>query len=285
MNKQLPSYERDARQFTEEARQDPRSTAELIRLAVEEWDSEEDQGEARSTLHYRATREVLDSIAPYCRSEKGTERSVAANVLGHLGIPRRAFPVECSELLVGMLRRESDPQVLHDMCSACAHLEHPDLVPTLVALAAHPEDCVRFGVVFGLTGRVDADSVAALIRLSADSDEGVRDWATFGLGTQIDLDTPAIREALAARLYDPDGPTRGEALVGLAKRRDERVLPALIDALALDEATFGERYDLVLEAADEMADPRLLPALLARREWAPEEAIDWAIERCSGEAS
>src|SRR5262249_59679661 len=78
------------------------------------------------------------------------------------------------------------------------------------------------------------------------------------------------------------GRRRGEAMVGPANRRDERVLPALVAALGMDESDFGERYDLVLSAADELADPRLLPALLARRGRSPDDpSLEAAIESWS----
>lgn len=73
----------------------------------------------------------------------------------------------------------------------------------------------------------------------------MRDWATFGLGQQCDLDTHEIREALVARLNDPDDDTRDEAIMGLARRKDARAIPAIERELRASE--FGS---LVLEAAE-----------------------------------
>ena len=60
----------------------------------------------------------------------------------------------------------------------------------------------------------------------------MRDWATFALGTLADEDTPALRDALAARLDDPDEDTRLEAVHGLALRGDHRADDAARDLLA-----------------------------------------------------
>jgi HEAT repeat protein len=87
------------------------------------------------------------------------------------------------------------------------------------------------GVVQGLLGQEDELAIRTLILLSQDADGRVRDWATFGLA-QLDADTEAIREALAARLADPDASTRLEACEGLLKRRDVRLVAALAEALA-----------------------------------------------------
>jgi HEAT repeat protein len=75
-------------------------------------------------------------------------------------------------------------------------------------------------------------------------DDDFRDWATFGLGVQGDMDSVEIREALVRRLNDPDEDVREEAMVGLAKRKDERAVPALLPALEQPDIS-----DRVSEAA------------------------------------
>ncbi|WP_204274899.1 hypothetical protein, partial [Enterobacter hormaechei] len=53
-------------------------------------------------------------------------------------------------------------------------------------------------------------------------------------GTQIDDDHPAIAAALLARAQDGNVETRGEALIGLARRGDLRALVPLQAALEAD---------------------------------------------------
>jgi HEAT repeat protein len=74
-------------------------------------------------------------------------------------------------------------------------------------------------------------AIQSLIELTKDEDARVRDWATFALGQQVDADTPSLRDALIERLTDSDDDARGEALIGLARRGDRRLIPALIDEL------------------------------------------------------
>jgi HEAT repeat protein len=258
----LRSWEVRAQAETEAARQDPRSTHELISQALTLDEEDSLLGEILTLLHFRATREVFEAAAALCKSRRTAERQLGASILNQLGHPDRIFPDEVLAVLSAMLVTEKDRDVLHTICIALRYLDLPEGIPLLLSLKEHPDAWVRHGVAFGLGGEEDPEAVQGLIDLSADEDEVVRDWATFGLGKQLDLDTPPIRAALAARLDDPDPVTRAEAFGGLARRKDPRVIPPLLEALRPERIDwFEEGQDLVIEAAEELADPRLRVAL------------------------
>jgi HEAT repeat protein len=127
----------------------------------------------------------------------------------------------------------------------------------------------------------DDGVVAALTRLSEDTDGDLRDWAAMGLGAMLDVDNQAIRDALAARLDDQEGDTAGEALLGLALRKDPSALAPLL--AWLDD----QPGNLIVEGAAALGSPEALPALLRLKEegWQTGEArpavLDEAIEACS----
>jgi HEAT repeat protein len=127
-------------------------------------------------------------------------------------------------------------------------------------------------------------AIQTLIGLSTDEDSVVRDWATFGLGTLTDFDSPELRDALVARLNDAYADARFEAMVGLARRKDNRVLAPLLEAL-----TANTVFILALEAAQEIADSRLLPALMdLKKSWADDDDrfvadLDSAIAACQSQ--
>ncbi len=85
----------------------------------------------------------------------------------------------------------------------------------------------------------------ALLELMDDPYEMARDWATTSIGGTVSLDGPEIRAALLRRATDDDEITRAEALHGLARRKDERVVPYLIAELPVDR----ERTYLFEDAA------------------------------------
>lgn len=283
MSEDLNDFYAGLREQTEAARREPPTTHDLINRVLTEPD-ENQAWEAVSTLHFRATREVFEEGGTLCRSECPQERRLGADILGQLGVPDRLCPDECVAILAEMSAIETDREAIGSICTALGHLHHPGAVEPLLRWMRHPYAEIRWHVAVALCGHEEPDAVEALIELSTDADEDVRDWATFGLGSQMDLDTPAIREALCARLNDSDPVTRAEAFVGLARRKDERVIAPLIEALdstQLDE--YEPRQDLVLEAVEEIADPRLLPSLLAMRDRRQSEWIEELIQRCQSE--
>jgi HEAT repeat protein len=134
--------------------------------------------------------------------------------------------------------------------AALGHLDNPSAVPLIATFSSHPNHEVRFNVAFALgCFPNDPVSVATLLQLTQDTEAEVRDWATFGLGVLGDTDSLEIRNALVRCFRDSDEDVREEAMVGLSKRKDRRVLSALLPAL--ERPTMTVR---VIEAAYLMLD-------------------------------
>ncbi len=79
----------------------------------------------------------------------------------------------------------------------------------------------------------------------------------MGLNAPFEADSEQIRDALAARLADTEGDTAGEALLGLAQRKDPRALAPLLAWLNADHPG-----NLVVEAAAALGAAEALPALV-----------------------
>lgn len=263
---------------------DPRSTEELISAALS--DQEDDaESDPLLVLWYRGNRETFEAAKDLCQNPDPDKRWLGPRILGQLGVPDSPFLEESVEILLDLLATEQHPEVLQFVASACGDLGAEKTVPALVALKHHADAGVRFGVVIGLLCQEDEQAIQALIELSSDDDREVRNWATFGLADMIEIDTPAIREALYERLRsEPAGEADevyGEALVGLAIRKDDRVVEPLLKELSSEYV--GR---LAVEAASYISHPKLYNILMRLREWwdVDKNLLEDAIENSTGKA-
>jgi HEAT repeat protein len=211
------------------------------------------------------------------------ERSVGCDLLGALSEVDDTGTVRetAATTLIALAATESDVDVCWSIARALGSTNDARAVPVLVRLSDNDDKDVRFQVACALpfcthdsAGEV---SVPVMTALMGDDDEDVRDWATFGLGTQMEVDGEDVRDALLARVDDPNPDVADEALVGLARRRDKRAFALVDDRLRRD--TVGR---LAVEAAEYLCAPQLLPALRALAEWwdSDAELLNRAIRRC-----
>ena len=262
-------------------------TDELIDLALaveEPWEYD-----YIPILRSRGSEEVLLAAQRLCLSSEIAARKLGVDILGQLGIPRKTFLNQRLATLLKLLETETNEQVLYSIGIALGYLEDVRAVEPLVKFKDHPDAHVRYGVVWGISGHELPLAIKTLIELSNDNSDLVRDWATFGLGVLIDVDTPEIREALWQRLTrentEDNYDIYGEALAGLAQRKDSRIIPFLIRELESD--TVREN---ALEAVAEIGDKSLYSALIKLKErWGSSQyqymsdVLDDAIASCRPE--
>ena len=263
---------------------DPRSSEELLEAHRQEMNAEDDTREAIGLLHFRGGWKEFELGRQLIMSEVPEDRIIGADILAQLGWEKRSFHEESVEILINLLN-DPDHKVIHYAAISLGHRNDARAIPRLLELAQHEDALVRFGVTFGLSCHDDEQAIAALIQLSRDNDDDVRNWAMFALAAQTDIDGPEIREALAAGLQDPASEIRGEALVGLARRKDARVFAELVKEWALHDVSI-----LSIEAAEELADPDLVPHLMNLQESLDfsgdqyfEDRIQDAIEACEND--
>jgi HEAT repeat protein len=209
---------------------------------------------AVKALHFIGSEEVLDKAVALTQSDLPANRARGADILGQLGVERgkhsTSFVPERLQALTAMLE-ESDPIVLDSAIIALGHLGAPEGIRAILRFSEHHDENVRYAVAWSLPTGLgdDYEVIDTLIKLMNDSDSDVRDWATFGLGSQSHADSEQIREALYQRLQDADEDTRAEAVVGLAVRKNLRVLPLILEELERDE--YGILYE---EAASHLLE-------------------------------
>jgi HEAT repeat protein len=205
-------------------------------------------------LRRTGSREVFDKAAHWCSSNDPLVRARGLDVLAQIGRtadhPSNSFPEQSFSIIATVLRDEQEVRPLDSAIAALGHLDNPAAIPLILRFQSHSNSDVRHAVAFALGSFPnDPRSAGALLSLMKDPDEHVRDWATFALGGLGELDSVEIRDALLQRLNDLDEDVRAEAMAGLGKRRDLRVLPALVEALADADVAHP-----VIEAACDLLD-------------------------------
>jgi HEAT repeat protein len=241
-------------------------------------DDDEATWSAITDLQKRGSREVFDAVLALVTSTVPLHRERATIILAQLGTTGWAggdLSTACADALCPLLR---DPVAGVRVGAAYALATRKDHrgFPTLIAETANPDRDIRWAVVNALTGSDDRSATDALIAMTRDSDDLIRDWAAFSLASQTDADYPELRDALIACLSDNDEVTRGEAHKGLAKRRDERAIGALIGELAaLGSVSDTYELDCCLEAVALWADPRFVGPLEALQQSLVPGQADW----------
>lgn len=244
--------------YRERGKNDPRSTEALLEeaaAAVGYRDSEDDvlsdaYWDPIRILHCRADDCVMATAARLLSSEVSAERILAADVLAQVAFGSEARRIEAADALVPAFEKEADCGVLDAMACAFGHIGDGRSIPRLIELSGHPDESLRHAVVLGLLRQDDLRAISALIKLSSDPGDAVRDWATFGLGSQTEVDTPELRSALIARLHDLHDEARLEALVGLARRGDARIVPVFLRELETRATEVLQDWPLITDAAE-----------------------------------
>ncbi|MFF8846869.1 ankyrin repeat domain-containing protein [Streptomyces sp. NPDC015127] len=272
----------------------PTPYASLAERALREGDPDRDDWiESVSALWRRGDEETFQAAAAWCGSDDPLRQAFAADVLGQLGFVYtgpdgtgaddagaedgdgrgggevghagrivRPFAARALPLLRELSREARDPELIQAAVTALGHHADPSVLDDILRHAGHPDAAVRHRVALALCGLVPGDhaeAVTTLIALSGDAAREVRDWSTTALA-ELDADTPEIREALAARIDDPDADTAAEAARGLAIRQDPRAHEALVRLLAdgdPESPAHGTATDAVRHIRDERIRRRL----------------------------
>jgi HEAT repeat protein len=248
---------------------DGRTVAELVAATLVGDAADRGAWAAVDELHRRSDATVLAAGRELLGSQSKLSRSRGADILARVGIepPRSELRTRCANAILEALAIERAIEPVEAMIQALGHFDDPRVMPALAPFVDHPDAKVRLALVHALPDDAPAALDLLILRLSSDVDVNVRNWATFTLASAVQ-DTLELRAALTNRLTDPDPEVRGEALVGLARRKAPNAREAIAEELSA--SVFD---DLALDAARELGDRSLLPLLLELRK---SDRFDWA---------
>ena len=233
----------------------------LIGMALQHDEDDDAYWECVTALRQYRGREQGSWLRRHAQSRNWRMRTLVVNILCQLAMPGgrlapQAAEVELAKEVLGRGLRDSHWRVNEASLFGLGHREFPEYLPQMLAFLDSSRPTQRHGLAFALGRYPQPEAAKALLRLMRDEAREVRNWATFGLASLSEQDAPAIREGLLAAAEDVDAEIRGEALIGLARRRDKRVRELVMRELR------GEFHgSWAIDAAASLADPIFLPAL------------------------
>jgi len=210
-------------------------------------------------LRSRANENIFKSCIKLTKSSNPKERIIAIDILAQLGLTPRPFYKETKKVFFAFLKKENNLKVLFSTLYAIGHNNDkltPQDVTLICSFQKNKDDGIRESLVSALLSVDNKIAIETLINLTNDKVSHIRDWATFGIGTQIARDNKVIREALWQRVNDKNQETKLEAIVGLAKRKDNRV-KEIIER----ELMNGEYGTLLFEAIEDLKYKGFIPLL------------------------
>jgi len=232
-----------------------RSFQELLDLALDENDVDK-YWTIVAEVHSCGCQDVFDSIKEYSQSNYSTERMLAADVLGQLRNGKCKLFHDESVMILLHLLKDVDDKVVASAAFSLGHRHDVRAINPLLLLINHENSWVREDVVTGLSNHEDTNAINGLIQLSRDSDFNVQNWAVFGLASLCKKDSEKIRSALFTQLQNSDDEIRGEAMIGLARRKDGRVKNSIVKELNNSKDGYW-----VLDAVIEMPDKEYINPL------------------------
>ncbi len=210
-------------------------------------------------LRKRPSEELFLKCVELTKSDNTKIRKIGIDILAQLGLSPRPFLKETLKIYFELLEAETEPDVLMSLLYSFGHNNEEldkEQIEKICSFINNENNWVKEGLVYALLGIDNLTAIQTLVKLSSDKLSHIRNWATFGLGTQIERNNKNIRETLWNRVNDKHQETKLEAIVGLAKRKDNRV-----NEIIKREIIDGEYGILLFEAILETKNKEFLPLL------------------------
>jgi len=274
-------------------RPDPRSTDELVRAALEQYNDNDEYELLLERLQYRGTREVFDIAVGLAKSDDCCERVLGAGILAEVGSRHCLFVRDSVDALIPLLNDRNDEVITtaalalgRRATASCKDAGYAvKAVKPLLALATYSSAGVRQAVAYALGSvqwwqlepEVYDALVETIINLASDEDVDVRLEAVEAMLALEEWHDDII-DALLRATRDKSAEVRASAFLALSTREYPGVADMLIDELSTSECI----CDYALWAAADTKDPRLLPILLELKAGGiSSQYIDMAVKACS----
>ena len=232
-------------------------------------------------LRMRPSQLLFEKCKQLINSKEQKNKKAGIDILAQLGASERPFLQETIRIYFDLLESETDSMILGSLLYAIGHNNtqlNQTQISKLCEFYEKNDDVIKNGLIFAL-GLIDTSStIDVLVKLSEDQDSANRDWATFYIG-ESNRNNKKIREALWRRVKDRHFNTRLEAIMGLAKRNDERIKDVIKDEIKKGHSTAG-LFDAILALNDVQFLPLLQNELESVRDSNDDSYWKLCLEQC-----
>ncbi len=209
-------------------------------------------------LRRRPSNKLFLICKALTESENSEKRILGINILAQMGLTKRPYLNETLEIYFNLLDIEKDSYVLMSLLYGIGHNNNElnkTQIEKLCSFSKTTDDLINEGLLHAVGFIKNSKAIDILINFTEHKYSYMRDWATFYLG-QSDSNSKKIKEALWKRINDKDENTKFEAIFGLAKRKDERIVEIIIKELKKRDF-----QNLLFDAILEFKKEKFLPLL------------------------
>ena len=209
-------------------------------------------------LRSRPSQDLFKKCVELINSNDQNKKIIGIDILAQLGKDKRPFKKETLKVYFELLNSETNANVLFSILSGISFNDkglNSKQINKICSFQYSTSDLIKQGIVNALGFIENEKTIDVLIKFSKDKTNHIRSWATFYIG-QVDFDNEYIRDALWNRVNDKHQETRMEAITGLAKRKDDRIIEVIKQEIIKDD--FGS---LLFEAILATENKDFIPIL------------------------
>ena len=216
---------------------------------------------AETFLTTRGGANVYQLAIDFCKEDSYKKRAIGANILGQITNISIHEVNTAFDLLNELAMNDKSASVRSSAICSMAHRCNQNknfavwLLNLCFQMINDKSVFVRQGIAFALS-QVKADSaIVLLITLCKDAHDTVKNWAAFAVNCN-EYDAEELRNCFVSMLSSKDPEVKREAIIGLGRWKDPRVIPMLVYELSQETV-----YDDFIEAAGNIGDKLFLPIL------------------------
>lgn len=216
---------------------------------------------AARELQLRGGYEVIQLANTFCQNSDYKKRKLGVFILGQINFISEKEEQTAFDILTKLAIEDKSAMVRSTAIESMAHRCNKNssfytLLMKYCSMTFNNKSVyVRRATAFALSFINDEKTIPLLVSLCNDESDEVKNWAAFAINSN-EYDTKEIRDCFFEMFSDPNSEIKGEAITGLARCHDMRVITVLKQELKQKIV-----YDDIIKAVESLGDRNFIPIL------------------------